>query len=205
MRFTGLFLLFALCFAVPASAMTFERCSKVQIAYATDAIEGAREIALRAAAMVGQTVEYETWFGRYTKANSEHVRKTLKAIDRAMQSDDLVAVCPPIGQDGCSLDVFANVWPDDPFRVNLCHAFFRMPSMLGIVRTSSAFDSGTREGTLIHEVSHFVVVGGTDDYCYGRETCTEMARTDPDMAIDNADNYQYFVEDITFAYPMPRE
>jgi electron transfer flavoprotein beta subunit len=44
MRFTGLFLLFALCFAVPASAMTFERCSKVQIAYATDAIEGAREI-----------------------------------------------------------------------------------------------------------------------------------------------------------------
>jgi hypothetical protein len=25
------------------------------------------------------------------------------------------------------------------------------------------------------------------------------------MAIDNADNYQYFVEDITFAYPMPRE
>ncbi len=191
--------------AGPSWAISFERCNKAQIAFATDAVDGARAIALRAAAMVGQTPEYDRWFGRFSKENSEHVRRTLKAIDRAMQSDDLVAVCPPIGQDGCMLDVFANVWPDEPYRVNLCHSFFRMPSMLGVVRTSGAFDSGTREGTLIHEVSHFEVVGGTEDFCYGRETCEAMARRDTVSAINNADNYQYFAEDITFAYPMPEE
>lgn len=205
MRFLVVLSLLLFTHAMPATAMRFERCNKVEIAYATEAIEGAREIALRAAAMVGPTPEYERWFGPFSKENSEHVRRTLKAIDRAMQSDDLVAVCPPIGQDGCALDVFANVWPDAPYRVNLCHAFFRMPSMLGVVRTSSAFDSGTREGTLIHEVSHFEIVGGTEDYCYGREICTDMARSDPLSAIDNADNYQYFAEDITFLSPLPRD
>ena len=191
--------------AFPAFAATFERCSKAEIAYATDAIEGASNIVLRAAALVADNPEYQQWFGNYTKENGEIVRSTLKAIDRALQSDELKAVCPNTGDDGCDLDVFANVWPDTPYVVNLCPSFFRMPSMLGVVRTSYAFDTGTREGTIIHEVSHFTIVGGTKDECYGREVCTDMALSEADRVVHNADSFQYFAEDINFAYPMPVE
>jgi peptidyl-Lys metalloendopeptidase len=185
------------------SAQTFENCNKSQIAYAKEALEGAEAIVVRAAALVGDTPEYATWFGRYSKGNAEHVRAMLKAIGAALRSDQLKAVCPRIGEEDCSVSTYANVWPDSPYVVNLCPAFFRMPSMIGVVRASSAFDSGTREGTIIHEVSHFEVVGGTDDNCYGRDVCSEMARSDIAASIDNADSYQYYAEDITFAYPLP--
>jgi peptidyl-Lys metalloendopeptidase len=181
-----------------AAAQTYESCTKSQITYATAALEGAEAIVLRAAAQVGDTPAYTTWFGRYSSANAEVVRATLKGIAAALVSDQLTVVCPAIGEEDCTVSIFANVRPDSPFVVNLCPAFFRMPSMLGIVRTSSVFDTGTREGTIIHEVSHFDVVGGTDDHCYGRELCTDLARTDARRAIDNADSYQYFAEDITF-------
>ena len=203
MRFVVLVCLLILFYAAPVQAQSFEGCKKTEIAYATAAIDGARAISLRAAAMVGDTPEYGQWFGQFSKDNSEQVRATLKAIDRALQSDQLRAVCPSTGEDGCTRDVFANVWPDQPYVVNLCPSFFRMPSMLGVVRTSSAFDTGTREGTLIHEVSHFEIVGGTEDNCYGREVCTGMARRDAQRATDNADSYQYFAEDITFVSPLP--
>ncbi len=205
MRFVILFCTLVFGSGVAAQAQTFEGCKKTEIAYATAAIDGAKAISLRAAAMVGDTPEYDRWFGSFTKSNAEHVRAALKAIDQALQSNQLKAVCPSIGEDGCTIDVFANVWPDQPYVVNLCPSFFRMPSMLGVVRTSYAFDSGTREGTLIHEVSHFEIVGGTEDNCYGREICEDMARRDPLGAVDNADSYQYFAEDITFMSPLPAE
>ncbi len=205
MRFLFLGFLWLLLQALPAAAQSFENCNKTQIAYATEALDGAEAIVVRAAALVGDTPEYATWFGVYSKANAEHVRRTLKSIGAALRSDQLKAVCPRIGEEDCSVSTYANVWPDSPYVVNLCPSFFRMPSMIGVVRTSSAFDSGTREGTIIHEVSHFEVVGGTDDNCYGREVCSDMARTDIAAAIDNADSYQYYAEDITFAYPLPQE
>ena len=205
MRFLFVGCLLILLQTLPVAAQTFENCNKSQIAYATEALEGAEAIVVRAAALVGDTPEYAVWFGRFSKGNAEHVRATLKAIGAALRSDRLKAVCPRIGEEDCTVSTYANVWPDSPYVVNLCPAFFRMPSMIGVVRTSSAFDSGTREGTIIHEVSHFEVVGGTDDNCYGREVCSEMARTDVSAAIDNADSYQYYAEDITFTYPMPSE
>jgi hypothetical protein len=34
-------------------------------------------------------------------------------------------------------------------------------------------------GTVIHEMSHFTVVGGTDDVTYGESSCRDLADTDP--------------------------
>lgn len=191
--------LLALC-AAPAAAMTFERCSKSEIAYATEAVEGAREVIMRASARVGETEEYLRWFGDWTPARAETVRANLKSIDNALDSAELVLVCPNVGQDGCSPGTYANVLPDRPFRVNLCEAFFGMPTMAGVVPTSHVFDTGTREGTIIHEVSHFLRTAATSDHCYTRTDCSRMAETDPVAAIDNADSYQYFAEDVVFAW-----
>lgn len=187
--------------AGPVAALTFERCNKSEIAYATAAVEGARDIAMRAAARVGPTPEYERWFGPYRVDRGEVVRSAMKAIDRALDEPSLRLVCPNVGEDGCDVGTFANVWPDQPHVVNLCGAFFGMPTIGGVVQTSRVFDSGTREGTIIHEVSHFTIVAGTSDHCYTREICSEMALTDPALAVENADSLQYFAEDVVLAAP----
>ena len=52
----------------------------------------------------------------------------------------------------------------------------------------------TKLGTIVHELSHAVAY--TDDIIYGRTSCLNLARTSPDQAIRNADNYHYFSEPL---------
>ncbi len=59
-------------------------------------------------------------------------------------------------------------------------------------------DNGSQAGTLIHELSHFLVVADTHDHCYSRTECSDMAERDARRARTNADNYQYYVEDVTY-------
>jgi hypothetical protein len=67
---------------------------------------------------------------------------------------------------------------------------------LRVPRLWSAPRTGTdsRAGTLIHEVSHFNVVAGTDDIVYGQAGAKSLAASDPNGAINNADNHEYFAE-----------
>ena len=59
----------------------------------------------------------------------------------------------------------------------------------------------SKAGTLVHEMSHFNVVAGTDDHKYGQAACRTLATTNPDQAIDNADSHEYFAENNP-ALPM---
>jgi peptidyl-Lys metalloendopeptidase len=56
----------------------------------------------------------------------------------------------------------------------------------------------SKAGTLIHEMSHFNVVASTDDYVYGQTGAMNLALTNPDQAVDNADNHEYFAENNPF-------
>lgn len=180
----------------PVLAAQFLRCDKGRIAYATAALDGARNLARTAAAATADTPAFAEWFGPYSPARGESLRAGLKAVDRVLRDPGLTLVCPAPGEDGCTLGTYANVLPDQPHVINLCASFFGQPTMAGVRTASAAFDSGTREGTLIHEASHFLIAAGTDDHCYGRTTCAEMAKTDPDLALRNADSYQYYAEDV---------
>jgi hypothetical protein len=75
-----------------------------------------------------------------------------------------------------------------PKVVNLCGAFWR------------AQDSGTdsKAGTIVHEASHFPGNGGTKDHAYGHTLAHNLALTDPDRAIFNADSHEYFAENTPF-------
>lgn len=53
-------------------------------------------------------------------------------------------------------------------------------------------------GTLIHEMSHFNVVAGTDDVVYGQTGAKNLAIFDPTGALNNADNHEYFAENTPF-------
>lgn len=75
--------------------------------------------------------------------------------------------------------------------LHLCQQFFTAP-ILGM---------NSQTGTLIHELTH--IVFNTDDHAYGykkdpddpeKKTCIDLAKENPAKAIDNADNYEYFIE-----------
>jgi len=157
-----------------AAAQTYERCTKVERGQFLAAVERAERLTLTATTAIGPNPSFERWFGRYNAKKGEIVRRNLKAIVKALRQDTLSAVCASNGEGLCAPDHFAFVDIDEAYVVHVCPAFFEM------------------------DTSHFSVVAQTEDFCYSRVECTDMAFGGPLDALLNADSYQYFVEDVTF-------
>jgi hypothetical protein len=184
--------------ASPAAALTFNNCTKLERGIIAAAMERAERLSLTAATAVGPSPVYTRWFGKFSPGSGETVRRNLKAVVSAIRSDKIEASCVNIGQGLCNDEAYAFVHPEDPFRVKLCPNFFEMQTMKQLTDETVAEGYGTRAGTLVHELTHFITVASTDDICYSREDCTKMAVNVPSDALINADSYQYFVEDVTF-------
>ena len=184
--------------AGPAVAENFAGCNKEQVHVVDSAFRNAKALTLKAATSVGDTPEYERWFGEYSRASAEDVRATLKSVVRAIRSGNVTAQCDQITQIGCDGGEYAWVYPNEPYLMHLCPPFFTLPPLAALEPGARRSDNGTREGTIVHELSHFLRVAGTDDHCYSRSACTAMAANDVRRAIDNADSYQYYTEDVTY-------
>ena len=68
--------------------------------------------------------------------------------------------------------------------ISFCDSYFRAPLV--------GFNS--KMGTIIHELTH--TVKNTDDHEYGMHDCRVLAVNNPDLAVDNADNYEYYSESL---------
>lgn len=121
---------------------------------------------------------YTTWFGTYTNSRWNKVAGNFDAIKGALDSEPKTFDC------GCNQSYFAYVYPNQPYKVYLCRAFWNA----GLTGTDS------KGGTIIHEVSHFTVVAGTDDIVYGQTGAKNLAISDPNGATNNADSHEYFAE-----------
>ena len=88
----------------------------------------------------------------------------------------------------CKQPYFAYVYPSDPYKIYVCKVFWQV-SLTG---------TDSQAGTLIHEMSHFDVVAATDDYVYGQTGAMELAITNPENAVNNADSHEYFAENTPF-------
>ena len=51
-----------------------------------------------------------------------------------------------------------------------------------------------KAGTLSHEMSHYKSISATKDHAYGTHKCGALAANNPSKAINNADNFQYWLE-----------
>lgn len=189
--------------AHPALAQTVVQCSPAHDQIVREALDRAKALTITAATAVGDTPEYVRWFGAYSDRNAEMVRANLKGVVRAIQSGAVTVQCDSIRDDGCRNGEYAWVYPHEPYRIYLCPSFFTMPPLTALQPHATASNNGTREGTFIHELSHFRSAGRTDDHCYTRRICARMAETDPARAIDNADSYQYFTEDVIYYARQP--
>lgn len=168
---------------VVVNGVTFVGCSSSQITGAGDAVVQARVYSENGkgylnAGTVGS--RYTTWFGAYTSSRYGTAQQHFTAIDAALdQSNGQVTI-----NCGCNQNYYAYVYPTQPYQIYVCRAFWSAP----LTGTDS------KAGTLIHETSHFNNVAGTDDIVYGQSGARNLAASDPDSALDNADNHEYFAE-----------
>ena len=128
---------------------------------------------------------YTTWFGVFTSTRYNTVKSNFTAISNAMDNASVRFDCT------CTqTNVYAYVYPNQPYNIYLCGAFWAAP----LTGTDS------KAGTLIHEMSHFNVVAGTDDFAYGQTAARNLAISNPNNAVQNADSHEYFAENTP---PLP--
>jgi peptidyl-Lys metalloendopeptidase len=132
-----------------------------------------------------QGSRYTTWFGVFSSTRYNTVKTHFTAISNAMDNASVRFDCT------CTQsNVYAYVYPNQPYNIYLCGAFWAAP----LTGTDS------KAGTLIHEMSHFYVVASTDDFAYGQTAAMNLAINNPDNAVRNADNHEYFAENTP---PLP--
>jgi peptidyl-Lys metalloendopeptidase len=170
--------------SVPApegAGLGFSRCSNAQQETIGGAVQAALAMAQDADVYLqGKALgrRYSSWFGAADPARSTTVVRHFQAIKEAFASKPVTVDC------GCNESYYAYVYPNQPYKIYVCKAFWSAP-MTG---------TDSKGGTLVHEMSHFTVVAGTDDLAYGQQAAGQLAVSDPDKAIQNADSHEYFGE-----------
>lgn len=165
-----------------AFSLAFLNCSATQQSQLTTAVNSARTYAQNSdvylANLAAASPRYTKWFGTFGAANLGTVRQNFSKIRGAFENQPITIDCK------CNQRYFAYVYPNQPYKITVCKAFWSAPNT----------GTDSRAGTLVHEMSHFTVVAGTDDWAYGQSAAANLALTNVARAIDNADNHEYFAE-----------
>jgi peptidyl-Lys metalloendopeptidase len=171
--------------AIAALPPQVNACSEVEQDFVRQAVTSAEALVIEARdGLAGLTEDgrynsprYKQWFGEYAPERFERVLNTYRNLIEVLNTETVQLSC-----DCDRAGWYAFVYPSREYNIYLCPAFWRAP-LLG--RDSQA-------GTLIHELTHFPSIGGTADHAYS----TEAANLAPALAVDNADNYEYFAENV---------
>jgi peptidyl-Lys metalloendopeptidase len=160
---------------------TYNKCTTAQQSTLVQARAQASTYSADALAYLNankQGSRYTTWFGVYLVSRYTTVKSHFSAISNAMATAPVTIDC------SCKKKYYAYVYPTKPYVIYVCSVFWTAP----LTGTDS------KAGTLIHEMSHFTVVAGTNDYVYGQTGAKALAISNPNNAINNADNHEYFAE-----------
>jgi len=167
--------------------ISFVSCTSAQQATVTTAWNLFKTLAPKAqteAAKGSLSSSYVTYFGAFSTTRNANVVKVTTNEGTASKGNGYAFNCAPPSCGGSG--TYAYVYPTDPSTVYLCGAFWKAPT--------SGWDS--TPGVIVHETSHFNVIGGTQDYVYGNSGAKSLAISNPDRAVANADNYEYFAESL---------
>ena len=165
---------------------TYTSCSTTRQSTLVTALSNAQTISQRSrdylnnlpSASRPTDTAYRTWFGTHTTSRYSTVQSHYSNIYNSFVNQTYNFNC------SCTSSAYASVYANQPYRVYLCNAFWNAP-MTGI---------DSKAGTLVHEASHFTVLGGTQDYAYGTSAAQSLANSNPSQAVMNADNHEYFAE-----------
>ncbi|HEX8704273.1 MAG TPA: M35 family metallo-endopeptidase [Myxococcaceae bacterium] len=163
--------------------LAFSKCDATQQATLQQAVSAGNTMAANSLNYLSTTApsgtaRYSTWFGAFSSGNWTTAKNHFTSIKDVFDTKTLTIDC------GCKKTYYAYVYPNQPYKVYVCKAFWAAP-MTG---------TDSKGGTLIHEISHFDAVAGTDDWAYGQTNAKSLASSDPSKALNNADNHEYFAE-----------
>ncbi|BCG62558.1 MAG: peptidyl-Lys metalloendopeptidase [Methyloprofundus sp.] len=175
------------------SARTTQSCSSSQSTTIEQARLAAHDLASDAVNVLNSTPEnqranatrYTTWFGSHQASRYAAISTNFNKILGAIENPSINFIC---NSSECGSGTFAFVYSRSPYDVYLCSSFWSAP----LTGTDS------KAGTIIHEVSHFRIVADTDDHQYGQSGTRQLALSQPDVAITNADSHEYFAENTPF-------
>jgi peptidyl-Lys metalloendopeptidase len=127
---------------------------------------------------------YKVWFGAFDHSRYDEVTNHFSDIANMLQQEhvtyDFTGKSPG---DRCFPGDAAFTYPGVR-TIWLCKKYIEAPQ----IGTDCKF------GTLIHEWTH--AVSSTADHAYDESDCQTLATDDPEKAINNADNHEYFAEHL---------
>ena len=141
------------------------------------AIDDSFRLVEKAAATIKDDAKYKEWFGNHTVGRFNKAKSVYTKIHERMTSTSFTYNLTGVG---CQSGWFAYTYKDST-TIYLCGAFWAAPQ--------NGTDS--KAGTLVHEHSHSDA--STDDITYGQTSARALAISDPESAVRNADNFEYFV------------
>jgi peptidyl-Lys metalloendopeptidase len=169
------------------NGVNYVGCSSSRVTTAGQAVNAARNYSENAKNYLNAGTtgpRYTTWFGSYTSTRYNGAKSRFTKIDTALdQTGGAITI-----NCGCNQSYFAYVYPNQPYQIFVCNAFWSA----GLTGTDS------KGGTLVHEMSHFDIVGNTDDVVYGQSGAKSLAISNPTDAARNADTHEYFSENTPF-------
>jgi len=122
---------------------------------------------------------YQTWFDASGGVQGWNTVEThFTTIYSAFAANQATFDC------SCKKRYYAYVYPNQPYKIYVCNVFWTAPDL----------GRDSKAGTLVHEMSHFDVTAGTDDWVYGATGAMGLAQTNVAQSTTNADNHEYFAE-----------
>jgi hypothetical protein len=172
--------------AIAAPAPSFVGCDANQQTHLLSALSNARMMAMRANRALNNTSAtdapssslYRTWFGAYDQARYATVNTIFAKIAIALTTQAYTFMC-----EACPGDAFVD--HPIPYVVHICSAYWTLPV------NGHDVGQGNQAGTLIHETSHFNVVGNTNDTVGLESGCKSLS---PAAAISAANCYEFLGE-----------
>lgn len=166
---------------VSPAGLSYASCTASQQSTVASAISAAKTMSNGSVTYMAKTSmgpRYTKWFGAVNATRQARVKANFAAIKDGFDNRNVVVDC------SCKQSYYAYVYPTQPYKIYVCKAFWSAP----LTGTDS------KGGTLVHEMSHFDAVAGTDDNVYGQSGAASLAISNPAAAVQNADNHEYFAE-----------
>jgi hypothetical protein len=134
-----------------------------------------------ALAALADDAAYKEWFGTHTTGRMATVKSTYSKIKKKMEDEEF-----EYDLTSCSKNIYAYTYANTT-KIWVCKKYWAAP----------ATGTDSKAGTLLHEHSH--ASAGREDVkdangntVYGQTACRKLAKDNPDDAIKNADNHEYY-------------
>jgi peptidyl-Lys metalloendopeptidase len=174
-------------------------CRGVELDKANTALASAKDALDKAISAIDEPTdrsisELKSWFGidllSTDLSNASAALKVKEILTKARAFGGGVTFFCSVRSDAQLGDYYAYVLPDNSFAIVLGAFFWTAPD--------KGFSS--KPGVIIHEMSHFYLVGASKDpKIYGTVEARNLAISNPSEARKSAENFEYFVEAVALS------